>query len=56
MDEIKAMSPEERAEVAKFLQELSGGSSIHYANDDDVEKISDKIFDRHAELMRKLAS
>jgi hypothetical protein len=56
MDEIKTMTPEERAEVAQFLRELDNGCEVRYANDADVEKIAEKVFDRHAELMRKLAT
>jgi hypothetical protein len=56
MDEIKAMTPEERGEVAEFLRQLEGTPSVRLADDKVVDEISDRIFDRHAELMRKLAS
>jgi hypothetical protein len=56
MDEIKAMTPEERSEVAEFLRQLEGTSSVRYADDKLADEVADRILDRHADLMRKLAS
>ena len=55
MNEIKAMTPEERGRVAEFLRQLESGQGIRHENDRLVEKVSDRIMDRHEELMRKLA-
>jgi hypothetical protein len=55
MNEIKTMTPEERAQVAEFLRQLESGPRIHQVDDLLVEEVSDRILDRHAELMRKLA-
>ena len=55
MDEIKIMTPEERGQVAEFLRQLNTGEGTRKADDTQVEAISDRILDRHSELMRKLA-
>jgi hypothetical protein len=55
MNEIKAMTPEERGQVAEFLRQLESGPGIRQADDHLVEEVSNRILDRHAELMRKLA-
>ncbi len=56
MEEIKAMTSEERGQVAEFLRQLESGEATPDALDARVEEISDRILDQHAELMRKLAS
>jgi hypothetical protein len=55
INEIKAMLPEERGQVAQFLRQLESGQGIRHADDHLVEEASDRILDRHAQLMRKLA-
>lgn len=55
INEIKAMTPEERGEVAEFLRQFESGQEIRVADDKLADEISDRILDRHAELMRKLA-
>ena len=54
MNEIKAMTPEERGQIAEFLQQLESGQP-NVPSDDRVDEISDRILERHAALMRKLA-
>ncbi|HEY0257175.1 MAG TPA: hypothetical protein VGC39_07025 [Candidatus Methylacidiphilales bacterium] len=56
MNEIKAMTPEERGQVAEFLRQLENAPSSHQVDDMAIEELSDRILDRHSELMRKLAS
>jgi hypothetical protein len=53
--EIKAMTPEERGQVSKFLRQFEAELKPRSADDDSVEEVSDRILARHAELMRKLA-
>lgn len=55
MNEIKTMTPEERGQVAEFLRQLESVPGIRQADDRLVDEISDRILDRHAKLMRKLA-
>jgi len=55
MDEIKAMTPEERGQVAEFLRQLESVPGTRQTDDRLVDEISDRILDRHAKLMRKLA-
>jgi hypothetical protein len=56
INEIKVLSAEERAEVAAFLRQSEAGPVVRYADDQTVQEASRRILDRHAELMRKLAS
>jgi hypothetical protein len=56
MNEIKAMTPEERGQVAEFLRQLESGRGTDQVDDHVTEELSDRILDRHSELMRKLAS
>jgi len=56
MKEIAAMTPVERDQVAEFLRQLEGAAGSQQVDDRQFELISDRIFDRHADLMRKLAS
>ncbi len=56
MDEIKALSPEERGKVAAFLRELEYIPQVRVADDKAADEMSDRILDQHADLMRKLAS
>ena len=56
MEEIKALTPEERGKVAAFLRELDDVQQVRVADDKTADEMSDRILDQHAELMRKLAS
>ena len=49
------MTSEERGQVAEFLRQLESAPSPRQVSDREFEEISDRIFERHAELMRKLA-
>jgi hypothetical protein len=55
MKEIAAMTPEERGQVAEFLHQLGSAPVARQVSDREFEEISDRIFERHAALMRKLA-
>ncbi len=56
ISEIKVMPTEERARVAAFLRQCDAAPAVRYADDRQVEETAERIFDRHASLMRKLAS
>ena len=49
------MTPEERGQVAEFMRQLESAPAAGQVSDREFEEISDRIFERHAELMRKLA-
>ena len=49
------MPVEERERIAAFLRQYEA-RPIRYAEDRQVEEASERIMDRHADLMRKLAS
>jgi hypothetical protein len=55
MKEIAAMTPEERGQVSEFLRQLESAPATRQVSDQEFEEISDRIFERHAELFRKLA-
>lgn len=50
MNEIKAMTPEERAQVAEFLRQLENEKAVCEADDGLVEKLSDRILKQHEQL------
>jgi len=56
MAEIKLMTAEERQQVAELLRQLEVTQEGGPVDDRKFEEIADRIFDRHAPLMRKLAS
>jgi hypothetical protein len=56
INEIKAMSAQEREKVAAFLLKYEEAKAIHYADDQAVKEASERILKDHAKLMRKLAS
>jgi hypothetical protein len=56
INEIKIMPVEEREQVAAFLRQCEPRPSVRYADDQTVEDASRSIMDRHAGLMRKLAT
>jgi hypothetical protein len=55
MKEITTMTPDERGQVAEFLRQLESAPAARQVSDQEFEEISDRIFERHAELFRKLA-
>lgn len=67
IDEIKRITPEEREQVSLFLMQCDvrpfskqkksiAANSFHYADNSIVEEASDRILNRHAPLLKKLAS
>jgi len=57
--EIKTLTPEELAEVIRFLHEIEAHHPGHPAqviDDRAFEAAADKVLNRHADLLRKLAS
>ena len=67
IDEIKKITPKEREQVTLFLTQFDAPlfsktknstepQSFHYADDSVVEEASECILNRHAPLLKKLAS
>jgi len=56
INEIKGMTPEEQAEVVRFLRELEAQQRTRSVDDKTFEASADRVFERHGELFRKLAS
>ncbi len=54
IDEIKALTPEEREKVIAFVQGKEE-RSICYADNKVAEAAADRILDDYSNLMRKLA-
>ncbi|HWL53386.1 MAG TPA: hypothetical protein VNQ90_13195 [Chthoniobacteraceae bacterium] len=55
INEIKALDPRERAKVLDLLLEIEAAQKTCYADDRTFDKVADRVMDRHADLMRKLA-
>lgn len=55
INEIKALDPRERGKVLDFLLEIESAQTIRYADDRIFDDVADRVMDRHADLMRKLA-
>jgi len=56
INQIKTMPPQERFQVITFIHELEAETDIGYIDDKRFEELTDKVLNRHARLMRELAS
>ena len=55
---VKALPREERAEVVEFVREMehvTGADGPQYADDIAFNAASDRVFEKHDKLFRKLA-
>jgi hypothetical protein len=55
IDQIKALPPEERAKVAGFIHEMESSLPAGTMDEKTFEHSARIVFDRHAELMKKLS-
>ena len=60
IEQIKALPPEERREVVAFVQSTENGTAnsggtVRYVDDSQFESVVDRVFEKHAELFKKLA-
>lgn len=55
IDQIKALAPQERAKVLDLLLEIEAAQKIAYMDDRSFDQAADRVLERHADLLRKLA-
>ena len=55
IDQIKTLPPEERAKVVEYDHEMEESRGDRVIEPGTFERATDHVFDRHAELMRKLS-
>ena len=59
IEQIKALPPEEKAQVVVFVRQMEAPSTepseVRYADRPTLETTAEKIFDRYDDLFRKLA-
>jgi hypothetical protein len=60
IEQIKALPPEERRAVFAFVQIAeqdapADDTTVRYADDRAFEAVVDRVFEKHAELFKKLA-
>jgi hypothetical protein len=58
IEQIKALPREERAEVVEFVREMehvTGADGPQYADEVAFNAASDRVFEKHDKLFRKLA-
>ena len=55
IDQIKTLPPEERAKVVEYVHELEASHPGRVMEPGDFDRATGQVFDRHAELMRKLS-
>ena len=60
IEQIKSLSPGEQAQVVDFIHKLPKQSAekepaVRYADDAAFEAATEKVFQQHADLLRKLA-
>ena len=55
IDEIKALDPQERAQVLDVLLEIKAVQNIRQVDDQTFDDVADRVMTRHSDLMRKLA-
>ena len=56
INEIKTLTPEELAEVIRFLRELEAHQPAQVIDDRAVETAANQVLNRHGDLLQKLAS
>ena len=56
INEIKTLTPEELAEVIRFLRELEAHQPAEVINDHAFEAAASQVLTRHADILQKLAS
>lgn len=55
MDQIKSLDPQERAKVLDLLLEIEAAQEIASMDDQNFEHAANRVLERHADLLRKLA-
>jgi len=55
IEEIKALPPEERAQVVEFVKETEK-PAVSYIDQETFDAAVKEVFTKHRELLRKLAS
>jgi hypothetical protein len=55
IEQIKALPSEERAKIIDFLEEVKAAQTIGTLTPEAFESTTQRVFDRHAELMRRLS-
>jgi len=55
IDQIKSLDPQERAKVLDLLLEIEGAQKIVCMDDQSFDRAADRVLERHADLLRKLA-
>ncbi len=55
IEQIKALPPEEQAKVIDFLEEVKAVGRVRTMKPEMFEESSQRVFDRHSELMQKLS-
>ena len=55
IDQVKTLDPQERAKVLGVLLEMEAAQNIADMDDQRFEQAADRVLERHADLLRKLA-
>jgi hypothetical protein len=57
IEEIKRLPREGQSVVKQFVERMdaTADTAVKYLSDDEVDLASEKIFDRHSNLFKKLA-
>lgn len=55
IDQIKSLTPEERAKVVGYVHEMELGHAERTLDPGSFEQSAKRVFDEHNELMQKLS-
>lgn len=55
IDQINALEPQERAKILALLLEIEATEKVSCMNDEHFADPADRVLNRHADLMQKLA-
>ena len=55
IEQIKALPPEEQAKVIDYLEEVKAVGRVRTMKPEMFDESSQRVFDRHSELMQKLS-
>ena len=56
INQIKTLPPQERVQVITFIHEIEAETDTGYIDDKRFQELTAKVLNRHARLMRELAS
>lgn len=55
IEEIKALPPEEKAQVVEFVNEIRNQPQVQYMDEKTFAAAADAVFEKYPDLLKRLA-